>query len=131
MDKEILWQLLIAITAAAVPVLTGFLCDLIRKGAKWLIENTKMAKYEAIIDEVTNAVTNAVTYVNQTYVDALKEQNAFGGEETELAFAKAYQATIETLSQDAVDFLTKTYGDISSYLEVAIETTVRQEKKWS
>lgn len=89
-----------------------------------------MAKYKAIIDEVAYAVTNAVTYVNQTYVDALKEQNAFGEEEAEQAFAKAYQATIETLGQDAVDFLTKTYGDISSYLEVAIETTVRQEKKW-
>ena len=128
MDKEILWQLLIAITTAAVPVLTGFLCDLIRKGAKWLVENTKAKKYEAYITEIANAVANAVTYVNQTFVDALKEQGEFGEEEAHKAFSMAFETVVATISEDAMNFLSETYGSAETYLEAAIETTVRQEK---
>ena len=128
---DFFWKLLAAVLTAAVPVLTGFLCDLIRKMAAEAAVNAKNERIAAIIEEIDEAVRGAVQYVNQTFVDELKKANAFDAEEAQAAFEAAFQATVETISHDAEQYIEETFGDLRRYLEVKIEKTVKDEKIWS
>ena len=128
---DILWKVLEAMLTAAVPVLTAFLCNLIHKAAERLGERLKADKTNAYMSEIRKAVISAVNYVNQTFVDAMKEdpEVEFDAEQQEAAFEEAYQTAIETISEAALTYLTETFGDVRKYLTVKIEEAVRECKK--
>lgn len=128
---DILWKVLEAMLTAAVPVLTAFLCGLIHKAAARLGERLKNDRTNAYRSEITKAVISAVNYVNQTFVDALKDDpNAeFDADLQEEAFEEAYKTAVETISDAALAYLTDTFGDVRKYLTVKIEEAVRECKK--
>lgn len=89
-------------------------------------ENETISKY---INMLTDTITQCVIATNQTYVDSLKDKNAFDVENQKEAFSKTYDAVMATLSEDAKLYLSELYGDLSSYVEVAIEAKVKTLKK--
>lgn len=110
-------------------VLTTFLVQLIRKKTQELTEtesNTKTRKYIQMLSET---ITNCVIATNQTYVDNLKDKNAFDEAAQKEAFDKTYQTVIETLNNEAYKYLQLAYGDLEEYIKTKIEAEVNTQKK--
>ena len=83
-------------------------------------------RYIAYGEDVINSV---VKYVAQTYVDALKAQGAFDKEAQEIAFARAKEAILKLLNEDAKEAIASVYGDIDEWIKTRIEQACRDLKQ--
>lgn len=133
MKMELFWQILPAVLVAVIPILSGFLCRLLKRLADKVVQNMEDERVKALVGEIDTAVQSAVNYVNQTFVDELKKAGTFGEdpEYAEEAFRTAYETAIETISSDAMDWISETFGDVRKYLEVKIEESVQFNHRWS
>jgi hypothetical protein len=77
---------------------------------------------------LSDTVCDCVVATNQTYVEALKNKNAFDAEAQKVAFEMTYNAVINVLSAEAKDYLTNIYGDLSTYITNMIEAEVNRNK---
>lgn len=80
------------------------------------------------INLLASTITDCVIATNQTYVDALKEQNAFTKEAQEEALSRTYHAVIAILSAEARKYLENIYGDLNAYILTKIEAEVNINK---
>ena len=60
---------------------------------------------QTCLQNAANAVFNAVQYVNQTYVDALKEQDKFDEAAQRIAYNRALTAAKKALTQETIKFI--------------------------
>lgn len=74
-------------------------------------------------------VISVVKYVAQTYVDALKAQGTFDKEAQEIAFARAKEAILKLLNEDAKEAIASVYGDIDEWIKTRIEQACRDLKQ--
>lgn len=127
--REILTNALIDIGIAMLIALGGAAIAFLK--AKITEANTSSDNDTAnrIRWEVAEAVEDAVTAVNQTFVEELKSKNLFDKEKQEEAFERALEGTIDALSRETVDFINNTYGDINIWLIDKIEAAVSRNKK--
>lgn len=88
--------------------------------------NEILVKY---LDMLSATVIECVIATNQTYVNSLKGQNAFTEEAQKIAFQKTYDAVIAILSDDAKEYLTNVYGDLSTFIMNMIEAEVNRNKQ--
>lgn len=88
-------------------------------------DNQLAQKY---INLLASTITDCVIATNQTYVDALKEQNAFTKEAQEEALSRTYHAVIAILSVEARKYLENIYGDLDAYILTKIEAEVNINK---
>ena len=89
-------------------------------------ENMLADKY---IKMLADTIKACVIATNQTYVDSLKDKNAFDGEAQKEAFKKTSDAVMLILSQEAKDYLSTIYGDLNQYIIAQIESSVNANKK--
>ena len=89
------------------------------------VENDKADKYIAMLDDTICA---CVIATSQTYVEALKKENAFTKEAQLEAFDKTFNAVMKVLSEDAKKYLTEMYGDLTIYITNKIEAEVNISK---
>ena len=89
--KEFLFELLQAVATAAVPVCAAFLVQFLRRKSAEAAARTDSLTTKELLAEVTEAVTTAVTYTSQTYVDALKKSDSFSKENQEEALTMAVE----------------------------------------
>ena len=89
-------------------------------------ENMLAEKY---IKMLADTIKACVIATNQTYVDSLKDKNAFDGEAQKEAFKKTSDAVMLILSQEAKDYLSTIYGDLNQYIITQIEASVNENKK--
>ena len=109
-------------------VLTCFLVNYIK--AKTVELNTThsnelLTKYLTMLSDT---VCDCVIATNQTYVEALKSKNAFDVEAQKVAFEMTYNAVVKVLSEEAKEYLTNIYGDLSIYITNMIEAEVNRNK---
>ena len=126
--KEFVFTLLQAVLSVAIPVATAYLVSFLKKKSaqtQTQIENDTAKHY---LDEITNAVTTAVSATSQTYVDALKKDNAFTKEAQLEALNKAKDTALSILSPAAAQFVSEVYGDLNGFLVAKIEEAVRVQK---
>ena len=126
--KEMLLDLLLAVIAAAVPVLTAYAVGYIKQAGKHAQANTDNIKAQGYIKEITDAIADAVAATSQTYVDALKKSGQFTKENQEWALSVALSQAKLQLTEEVRDFLVKSYGPLDRYLEGRIEAEVRRQK---
>lgn len=88
-------------------------------------DNELAKKY---LDLLNDTIANCVIATNQTYVEALKKENAFTADAQKTAFEKTYQAVIATLSEEAQKYLPEVVGDLQTYITQKIEASVNQNK---
>lgn len=88
--------------------------------------NNELAK--KYLDLLNDTIANCVIATNQTYVEALKKENAFTADAQKAAFEKTYQAVIATLSEEAKKYLPEVVGDLQTYITQKIEASVNQNK---
>lgn len=126
--KEFILVLLQAVIIAAVPVVTTYLCNFLKQKSNQAAAKTNNDLATSYIREAADAVTTAVTFTSQTYVDNLKNSGTFTVENQKEAFNKAMNKAVEILSAEAKEYLTKAYGDLTNYLTTKIEAEVRNQK---
>jgi hypothetical protein len=73
-------------------------------------------------------IVNCVLATKQTYVDALKGQNAFTAEAQKAAFDKTYQAIMSSLTEEAKKYLSEVTNDLNAFITEQIEATVARTK---
>lgn len=110
-------------------VIVPLLGILVRYLAAYLKQNTDNQQLKKYITLAENAVAQAVEYVAQTYVDALKSAGEFTPDAQEKAFETAKQRALEILGEDAVAMLNEIYGDFNTWLETKIEQHCRALKQ--
>lgn len=91
------------------------------------VDNDTADKY---IQMLTDTVASCVLATSQTYVEALKKDNAFTKEAQQQAFDMTYSAVMDVLTADAKEYLTNIYGDLSAYISNKIEAEVKMTKKF-
>ena len=77
---------------------------------------------------LAETIAKCVAATTQTYVDSLKAQNSFGEEAQKEAFKKSFDAVMAVLTEDAKEYLTNVYGDLTAYITQAIEAEVKNNK---
>lgn len=89
------------------------------------VDNDTADKYIAMLDDTICACVIATT---QTYVDALKKENAFTKEAQKEAFDLTFNAVMTVLTDDAKKYLSEIYGDLTAYITNKIEAEVSLNK---
>lgn len=110
-------------------VLTTYLVFLIKSKTSEIKAKTDDDFLQTCLSVLETTVINAVVATNQTYVDSLKEQNAFDLEAQKKAFQKTYDAVMASLTEDTKNGLTKLTTDLNLYITEMIEAKTKQLKK--
>lgn len=124
----LLYQVLEVCIIPLLGVATAFLINFIKiksKEAQDKIDNDTADKYIAML---TDTITACVIATNQTYVEALKKDNAFTAEAQKEAFNLTFDAVMAVLTDDAKKYLTSIYGDLNAYISAKIEAEVNLNK---
>ena len=109
-------------------VLTAYAVSFIRAKTSELKTNHSNELLGKYVTMLSDTVCDCVIATNQTYVEALKNKNAFDEEAQKTAFEKTYNAVISILSAEAKEYLTSIYGDLSVYIMNMIEAEVNRSK---
>lgn len=125
MDYEIILATIIA--AVVLPLLAWGMVTLVN----YLKEKASYIEDETIREAVLKAidiVEQAVLYVMQTYVDALKRKGEFDIKAQEEAFQMAKEKAKDLITEEMRKTIENGYGDFDTWLETRIEQTVRETK---
>jgi high-affinity Fe2+/Pb2+ permease len=102
---------------------------------KWInskIENQKVTTenelYRKYLTMFQDTVERSVTMTNQTYVDALKNKNAFTAEAQKEAFEMTYKQVISLMTDEAKNYLSNVVGDFDEFTKMYIESIVNGKK---
>lgn len=129
--NEIMQQIVNACVSVLCLLITAggaYLVVLIRKKTaqeQQELDNAQASKY---MDMACEAVTQAVTYTAQTFVDTLKAEGAFTKEKQLEAFQRATTKVYEILGNTTVKALEEIYGDFDAWLVTRIEQVCREIK---
>ena len=126
---EILQQIFELCVIPLLGILTTYLVKLIRKKNEELDAKVSKEVSKKYIDMLADTITDCVISTNQTYVDALKEANAFDKEAQKKAFELTYNKIMNVLTEDAKEYLTTVYGDLEIYITTKIESEVKLYKE--
>ena len=109
-------------------ILTTYLVLFIKQKSKELQETTDNELYKKYIELLQDTIVRCVIATNQTYVEALKNKNAFDKEAQEHAFKMTYDAVMAILTDDAKVYLSNVFGDLETYITKLIEAEVNVNK---
>ena len=107
---------------------TIYLINLIKTKIQELKQNKEDELYHKYLNMVENTITSCVLATTQTYVEALKKQNAFDIEAQKIAFEKTYTNVMKILSDEAKEYLTNVVGDLEIFIYNKIEAEVNLTK---
>ena len=105
------------IVLAVIPYITSLV---IKK-----VKNDHAAKYIGIASDI---VAKCVSYVDQIYVDNLKEDGMFNAEAQRQAFLMCKERVLAMLNEEAKKVVIEMYGDLENWVTNAIEQSVRENK---
>ena len=103
--NEFLSTLLQAVIIAAVPVCAGAIVNGIRALAKHLSTQTDSELARKYLADAADAITTAVSLVNQTYVDGLKKSGTFTKKNQEEALSRAIKEAVNLMTHETIVFL--------------------------
>ena len=118
--NDIMLNILYAVISTALAIGGAFAVRYIRTKTNWQFKN-----------EIADAVITATAYVQQTYVDNLKEDRIFFAEEQAEARNRVIDIVLDSISLSAKNYLYHNRGltDVRDYITHFIEESVRNMKK--
>ena len=125
---SLLYQILEVCVIPLLGILTAYIVKYINIKSVEIaskVDNDTADKYIAMLADTISA---CVIATNQTYVEALKKQNAFTAEAQKEAFTLTYNAVMAVLTDEAKEYLTAIYGDLTSYITTKIEAEENMSK---
>ena len=119
-------ELLYVIIIAVGTVLASWLVGVVKK----YYEKLKGELTDEQLNLIKNIITNIVQMINQTFVDSAKNNNNgyLTENDAKLAYNKAYDLIMQSLTEEQLSVIESTYSDIDSGLLVLIESTVKDLK---
>lgn len=93
--------------------------------SKEKIDNELAEKYLGML-EMT--IIDCIRATNQTYVNALKDKNAFDGDAQKEALKLTTEAVLKILSDDAKEYLSHFVGDLDEIIKEKIEANIEEVK---
>lgn len=130
--SEVLNYILYIVLTAILPVVATYTVNLIKTKIKEInvIANvTQNENISKIIENAFSDVMDAVLYINQIYVDALKSNGKFDKDAQKNAFNRAYTEALNMISDESKRVIEQTYGSFDKWLKLKIETSVNLAKK--
>ena len=124
----LLYEILQVCIIPLLGVLTAYIVKFINVKSNEIQANVDNDMADKYIAMVTDTISACVIATNQTYVEALKKQNAFTAEAQKEAFQLTYNAVMAILTDDAKDYLAEIYGDVAAYITNKIEAEVNISK---
>ena len=82
-------------------------------------------KYLGLLEKT---IIDCIKATNQTYVNALKDKNAFDGEAQKEALKQTTEAVLKILSDDAKNYLAHFVGDLDEIIKEKIEANIEDVK---
>ena len=119
--KGLLIYIIQTLCGLVITVGIPFLFTLLRKK----IKDEKLAR---LLSRVENIVKQTVIFINQTYVDALKEEGLFDKEAQKAAFEMCKEKVLAMLNDEAIVAIAETFGDYEEWIRTLIEAYVRENK---
>lgn len=105
-------------------VITTYIVKYIETKRDELKARTNSVVLQNYLDILSDVVTDCVLTTRQTYVEALKDKNAFTKEAQAEAFNMTYHAVMNTLSADALKYLGSVFDDVEELIRSKIEGAV-------
>lgn len=130
--SEILNYILYIVLTAILPVIATYTVNLIKtkiKESNVIANVTQNENISKIIENAFFDVMDAVLYINQIYVDALKSNGKFDKDAQKNAFNRAYTEALNMISDESKRVIEQTYGSFDKWLKLKIETSVNLAKK--
>ena len=124
----LLYEILQVCIIPLLGVLTAYIVKFINAKSVEIQHNVDNDMADKYIAMVTDTISACVIATNQTYVEALKKQNAFTAEAQKEAFQLTYNAVMAILTDDAKEYLAEIYGDVAAYITNKIEAEVNISK---
>ncbi len=121
----LLFQTLLPVAMAAISVTLIYYITNVVKSSKIKTDNELAIKY---LDMLEDTITKAVLATTQTYVENMKNKNAFDKEAQKTAFDMTYNAVMKVLTDDVKVYLEQIVGDLDTYITAQIEATVKLAK---
>lgn len=116
-----------------IPVLIAlstFLIYWITVKCEELKSKSKSDKTGKYIDMLNSTIVDCVLATTQTYVEALKKENAFTEEAQKEALRRTYENVMKIVTADMKLCLTTAVGDLEAYILNKIEAEVKITKKY-
>ena len=126
--NEVLQTIFQVVIIPLLTVLTTYAVKWINAKANEIKAQTQNEYAKKYVSMLNDTITAAVIAVNQTYVDALKQQDAFDKTAQEEAFKRVYDTVMLTLTEDAEYYLQEIIGDLNAYITTKIEEAVKENK---
>lgn len=117
-----------AVLIPALGVLTTFLVKFLTTKANQITERTNSDLIDTYIWQLKDIVQQCVIATNQTYVNAMKDKNAFDKDAQEAAFKLTYDNVMTILGTEAKEVLSMACGDVKVYVTQLIEQQVSASK---
>ena len=124
----LLYQILEVCIIPLLGVLTTYIIKYINAKSDEIKNNIDNDTADKYIGMLNTTITACVITTTETYVKALKKENAFTEEAQKEAFQKTYNAIMAVLSDEAKKYLAEIYGDLTTYITNRIETEVMLNK---
>ena len=124
----LLYEILQVCVIPLLGVLTAYVVKFINMKSVEIQANVDNDMADKYIAMVADTVAACVIATNQTYVEALKKQNAFTAEAQKEAFQLTYNAVMAILTDEAKAYLAEIYGDVAAYITNKIEAEVNISK---
>lgn len=130
--SEVLNYILYIVLTAILPVIATYTVNLIKtkiKESNVIANVTQNENISKIIENAFSDVMDAVLYINQIYVDALKSNGKFDKDAQKNAFNRAYTEALNMISDESKKVIEQTYGSFDKWLKLKIETSVNMAKR--
>ena len=124
----LLYQILEVCVIPLFGILTAYIVKYINAKSAEIQNQVDSNVADKYIAMLADTITACVMATNQTYVEALKKDNAFTKEAQAEAFNLTYNAVMAVLTEDAKRYLTAAYGDLTVYITNKIEAEVNVSK---
>ena len=125
---SLLYQILEVCIIPLLGILTTHLVKYINIKSNEIQNKVNIDAANKYISMLSDTISGCVIATNQTYVEALKKENAFTKEAQSEAFKQTYDAVMAVLTDDAKKYLTTVYGDLTTYITAKIEAEVNMSK---
>lgn len=126
---EILQPAVQMIVTAIVGLLASMAIAAIDAKKKEILQRIQDKRAKKYVEMITETIKKCVIVTNQTYVESLKEENIFDETAHKEAFKRTYDAVLNLLSGDVINYISEVYGDIEAYITSGIEMQVNLLKE--
>ena len=127
--KDIVMNVLTVFGCLLVSALLVFAYQLLHVFLERLKQKTNNDTMKLIIDKLDYIVKLCVEATNQTFVDDLKLSDKFDKTKQEEAFMYTTTAIENMLTDDDKQKIVESFGDVDTFIKIAIENYIKNSKE--